>query len=537
MRSDKWDSSAVADYVIVGAGSAGCVLAGRLSEDPNVTVRLLEAGGPDTADELHVPAMFPLAFKSSFDWDLPGEPEPGLGGRRLYLPRGRVIGGSSSINAMIYLRGNRLDYDDWAAAGCDGWSYDEVLPYFKRSEDNERGESEFHGVDGPLAVSDSRSMSPLIEAQLEAAVAAGYELIDDLNVDRPEGVSRFQLTQRNGLRCSAADAWLHPAEERPNLEVTSGVFVERIVFDGDRAVGVALVRDGVRETVRAEREVIVSAGAYQSPVLLMLSGIGPAEELEPFGIPVRQELPVGRNLQDHCMVNVNFLTDSPGLHGIFTQENFALLAQEGRGPLTSNYPEAGGFFRTRLDLPAPDVEFHFAAAPFFDEGLQPPPDNGYAFGPVILTPTSRGGVGLRTPMPSSKPTVLCNFLTTEEDRASMLAGVQIALEIARQPSLKAIEREPLSVPASDSEDDIFDWVLRAAQTVYHPTSTCAMGAVVDTELRVYGVEGLRVVDASVMPTITRGNTHAATLMIAEKASDLILGKAPLPPARVATAAG
>ncbi len=525
----------MADYVIVGAGSAGCVLASRLSEDPGVTVRLLEAGGPDNAAELHVPAMFPLAFKSSVDWDLLGEPEPGLGGRRLYLPRGRVIGGSSSINAMIYLRGNRLDYDDWAASGCEGWSYDEVLPYFKRSEDNERGESEFHGVGGPLAVSDSRSMSSLVDAQLEAAAQAGYELIDDLNVDRPEGVSRFQLTQRNGMRCSAADAFLHPAENRPNLEVTSSVFVERLVFEGERAVGVELVRDGIRETVRAEREVILSAGAYQSPVLLMLSGIGPAEELEPFGIPVRQELPVGRNLQDHCMVNVNFLTDRPGLFGIFTPENFALLEREGRGPLTSNYPEAGGFFRTRPDLPAPDVEFHFAAAPFFDEGLTPPPDNGYAFGPVIVKTTSRGKVSLRTPLPDSKPKVLCNFLTTQEDRASMLAGMRIALEIARQPALEAVEREPLSVPDSDSEEDLLDWVARAAQSVYHPTSTCAMGSVVDPELRVYGVEGLRVVDASVMPTVTRANTHAATLMIAEKASDLILGKAPLPPAGVAAA--
>jgi choline dehydrogenase-like flavoprotein len=534
-RPDKWDSFAVADYVIVGAGAAGCVLAGRLSEDADVTVQLLEAGGPDTEAALHVPAMFPLAFKSDLDWDLMGEPEPGLGGRRLYLPRGRVIGGSSSINAMIYLRGHRLDFDDWAAGGATGWSYDEVLPYFKRSEDNERGENEFHGVGGPLAVSDSRAMTALVDAQLEAAVEAGYEPIDDLNVDRPEGVSRFQVTQRNGMRCSAADAFLHPAEGRPNLEVATGVFVERILFEGERAVGVELVRNGVRETVRAEREVIVSAGAYQSPVLLMLSGIGPAEELEPFGIAVRQELPVGENLQDHCMVNVNFLTDRPGLHGIFTPENFELLEREGRGPLTSNYPEAGGFFRTRADLPAPDVEFHFAAAPFYDEGLSPPPDNGYAFGPVVVKPTSRGKVGLRTPMPGSKPTVLCNFLTTEEDRAAVLAGVRIALEIARQPALKAIEREPLSVPNSDSEDDIVAWVRRAAQTVYHPTSTCAIGAVVDPELRVYGVEGLRVVDASAMPTITRANTHAATLMIAEKASDLIRGKAPLAPAAPAQA--
>jgi choline dehydrogenase len=511
----------VADYVIVGAGSAGCVLASRLSDDPDVNVLVVEAGGPDTAAEIHIPAMFPAVFKSGLDWDLLGEPEPGLDGRRLYLPRGKVIGGSGSINAMIYLRGSRVDYDDWAASGCQGWSYDEVLPYFKRSEDNERGENAYHGVGGPLAVSDSRSMHPLIDAELEAAVQAGYELNPDLNGERQDGVGRFQLTQRNGLRYSTADAFLHPASDRPNLEVTDCAFVERIVFEGNRAVGVELVRNGVRETVRAEREVILSAGTYQSPVLLMLSGIGPAEELAPFGIPVREELPVGRNLQDHLMVQLNYLTDEQGLFDIFTPENFALLENEGRGPLTSNYPEAGGFFRSRPDLPAPDIEFHFSGSLFYDEGLTAPSDHGYCFGPVVIKPMSRGTVTLRTPMPDSKPKVLCNFLTTEEDRASVLAGVRIALEIAAQPALKAVERAPFSVPASDSDEDILEWVRRAGQTVYHPTSTCAMGSVVDSELRVYGTEGLRVVDASVMPTITRANTYAATIMIAEKAADLI----------------
>jgi choline dehydrogenase-like flavoprotein len=514
------------DYVIVGAGSAGCVVAARLSEDPDVSVLLLEAGGPDTAPEVRVPAMFPIMFKSSLDWDLTGEQEPGLDERRLYLPRGRMIGGCSSINAMIYLRGNRLDYDDWAAGGAGGWSYDEVLPYFKRGEDNERGESAYHGVGGPQTVSDSRSMHPLIDLMIEAAVQAGYPANPDLNGERQDGVGRFQVTQRGGLRCSTADAYLRPAEARPNLEVRDCAFVERIVFEGSRAVGVELVRNGVRETVRAEREVILSAGSYQSPVLLMLSGIGLREELEPFGIAVREELPVGRNLQDHLMVNLNYLSSVPGLFGIFTPENFALLEREGRGPLSSNLPEAGGFFRTRPDLPAPDIEFHFSPSLFYDEGLTAPHDHGYVFGPVVVKPTSRGKVMLRTPMVGSKPRVLCNFLTTDEDRETVLGGVRIALEIAGQPALRAVERAPFSVPASDSDDDILAWVRRNGQPVYHPTSTCAIGSVVDSELRVFGTEGLRVVDASVMPTITRANTHAPTMMIAEKAADLILGKTP-----------
>jgi choline dehydrogenase-like flavoprotein len=364
-------------------------------------------------------------------------------------------------------------------------------------------------------------MHPLIEAMLEASVQAGYERIPDLNVDRPEGVSRFQLTQRGGFRCSTADAYLNPALERDNLEVISGAFVQRIAFEGDRAVGVELVRDGVVETVRAEREVILSAGSYQSPVLLMLSGIGPADELAPLGIAIREELPVGRNLQDHCMAQLNYTTDEPTLFGTFTPENFALLQEQGRGPLTSNIPEAGGFFRTRPELEAPDVEFHFAPSMFFDEGLTAPSEGGYCFGAVVVKPTSRGRVMLRAPLPDSKPRVLCNFLTTEEDRRSLIDGTRIALEIAAQPALKAVERSPFSVPASSSDEDILAWARQAGQSVYHPTSTCAMGAVVDAELRVFGVDGLRVADASVMPTITRANTNAATIMIAEKAADLI----------------
>ena len=508
------------DYVIVGAGSAGCVVAGRLSEDPDARVALLEAGDQDTQPEIHIPAAFPALFKSDLDWDLLGEREPGLDNRRLYLPRGRMLGGCSSINAMIYIRGNRLDYDAWAAAGADGWGYDDVLPYFKRSEDNERGEDAYHGVGGPMSVSESRSMQPLADTMLEAARQAGHEANPDFNGARQEGVGRFQLTQRDGLRCSSADAFLRPAAERSNLTILTRAFTQRILFEGDRAVGVEILRDGQVQTIRAEREVILSAGAYHSPVLLMLSGIGPEDQLSPLGIEIRERLPVGENLQDHIMAQLNYLTDEPSLFNAATPENFALLEQ-GRGPLTSNIPEAAGFFRARPGVDAPDVQFHFAPSMFFDEGLTAPSDHGYAFGPVVIKPTSRGRVMLRTPLPHSKPRVLCNFLTTDEDRESMLIGLRMALEIASQAPLTAVERAPFLVPASDSDEDLMAFARKAGQPVYHPTSTCAIGAVVDSALRVYGVQGLRVADASVMPEITRGNTNAPTIMIGEKAADLI----------------
>ena len=513
------------DYVIVGAGSAGCVVAARLSEDPDVKVALLEAGGPDTRSEIAMPIAFPMLLKSSVDWDLSGDEEPGLGGRRLTLPRGKVVGGSGSINAMIYIRGNRADYDGWAAGGADGWSYDEVLPYFKRSEDNERGADAFHGVGGPMSVSDSRSMAPLIETMLEASVAAGHQLNNDFNGATQEGVGRFQLTQRDGRRHSTAAAFLHPAAGRPNLDVITDAMALRILFDGARAVGVEVQRGGKVEEIRAEREVILSAGSYQSPALLLISGIGPAEDLELFGIDVRENLPVGHNLQDHCMAQLNYETDEPSLYGVFTPENFALLEQ-GRGPLTSNIPEAGAFFRTRPGLDAPDIQFHYAPSMFYDEGLTAPHASGYCFGPVMAKPSSRGRVLLRAPLPDSKPRVLCNFLATEDDRQSMIAGVRLALEIAEQAPLKKVMRKPFSVPAGDSDAEILDWLRRAAQTVYHPTSTCAIGSVVDPQLRVYGIDGLRVADASVMPTITRGNTNAGTIMIGEKAADLISGRSP-----------
>ncbi|MYV37408.1 choline dehydrogenase [Streptomyces sp. SID1328] len=511
------------DYVVVGAGSAGCVLAARLSEDPEVRVALIEAGGPDTAPEIHVPAAFPQLMKTELDWDLDSEPEPGIGARRTYLPRGRVFGGSSSMNAMIYIRGARADYDGWAAGGAVGWSYADVLPYFRRAEDNERGEDEFHGTGGPLTVSDGRSGHPLATAFVDAAVQAGYKTNDDFNGERQLGVGRYQLTQRGGMRCSAAVAYLHPALRRPNLTVLSSARAHRVVTEGGRAVGMEVERGGTVEVVRAEREVILSAGAYESPKLLMLSGIGPGAVLSAFGIGVVRDLPVGAGLQDHYMALLNYRTDTESLIAAATEENAALLQSEGRGPLTSNIGEAGGFFRSRDELDAPDVQFHAAPVLFHQEGLGAAAEHGFAFGPCVLAPTSRGSVTLRSPRPDAAPRIVHNYLTTPEDREVIVAGIRIALEIAAQPAVSDLVTTPFDAPASDSGADLLAWAQRAGQTLYHPTSTCAIGSVVDPELRVLGVPGLRVVDASVFPSVTRGNTNAPVIMAAEKAADLIKG--------------
>jgi choline dehydrogenase-like flavoprotein len=509
------------DYVIVGAGSAGCVLAARLTEDPDVRVALIEAGGPDAAQEIHIPVAFGQLLKTNLDWDFSSEPEPGLGGRRAYLPRGRMLGGSSSMNAMIYVRGNRADYDEWAAGGAEGWGYDDVLPYFKRSEDNERGADAYHGAGGPLSVSDSRSMHDLMTAFLEGAKQAGHEENPDFNGARQEGVGRYQVTQRNGLRCSAAVAFLHPVLERPNLTLIAGALATKVCFDGDRASGVEIARAGQVDVVRAEREVILSAGAYQSPQLLMLSGIGPADHLPLLAIDVRADLPVGLGLQDHVMTLMNWRTDVESLMTALTPANVALLQSEGRGPLSCNVGEAGGFMRTRAGLEAPDVQFHAAPVLFHQDGLGAPVEHAISFGPGLLKPTSRGRVLLRSGWPDAKPRIIHNYLSSDEDVQSLVAGVRIALEIARQPALADVITGPFAVPASDSDADVLDYVRRQSMTLYHPTSTCAIGAVVDSRLRVLGTEGLRVVDASVMPSVPRGNTNAPTIMIAEKAADLI----------------
>jgi choline dehydrogenase len=513
------------DYVIVGAGSAGCVLAARLSEDPGVRVLVIEAGIRDTAPELHLSPMWPMLWQSRYDWAYLSEPEPGLAGRRRrFLPRGKVVGGSSSINAQIYMRGNRVDYDRWAAGGATGWSYAEVLPYFRKAEDNQRGASQYHGAGGPLTVSDPHR-HPLMAAYVEAGVQAGHPFNDDFNGPEQDGVGWYQVTQRNGKRCSAADAYLHPALARPNLELLTGGLVTRLLLDGTGVRGVEVDVAGEVREVRAEREVILSAGAYNSPQILMLSGIGRPDDLAPFGIDPVADLPVGDNLQDHQIVQLVYLTVTDSVLSDFTPENEALLQREGRGPLSTNLAEAGGFVRTREGLQAPDIQIHGVPAMLVDEGLSPPIDHAFSVGPTLMRPLSRGKVSLRNAMPGSAPRILHNHFVHEEDRQSMLRGLKAVLDIVAQPALRAHQREPYNVPASESDADLTAWLEREVSTCYHPVGTCAIGTVVDPWLRVHGIEGLRVVDASVMPTIVAGNTNAPTIMIAEKAADMIRGAA------------
>jgi choline dehydrogenase len=521
------------DYVIVGAGSAGCVLANRLSEDPSVSVLLLEAGGRDRSPNIKIPAAFPNQFHTKLDWDFETEPEPSVDGRKLFVPRGKALGGSSSMNAMLYVRGRPLDYDSWEAQGATGWGYRDVLPYFIKSEDNVRGASEFHGAGGPLRVSEQRSPRPLNERLLRASEAAGIPRIADYNGPEQDGASMFQVTQRDGKRFSAADAFLRPALGRPNLEVRTKVTVLGIELEGDRAVGVRL-RKGRRgqEVVRAGSEVLLSAGAINSPQLLLLSGIGAAEELRSAGVEPRHDLPgVGRNLQDHPFLTVIWeVSDQQTLYGADKPKPLAEWLLRKSGKLTSTVAEVVAFTRTRGGLPAADIQFHMGAAYFEDHGAETYDGHCMVIAPVLVSPKARGQVWLRSDDPTAKPRILTNSLSEPEDVESMLAGMQLAREIASQSPLSEIVLKELKPGPGVSERAEMEADLRRRlMLIYHPVGTARMSdthehAVVDSQLRVHGLRGLRVIDASVMPTIPGGNTNAPTIMIAERAADLIRGR-------------
>jgi choline dehydrogenase len=526
------------DYIVVGAGSGGCVLANRLSEDPGTRVLLIEAGGRDRSLNIKIPAAFAKQFHTRLDWDFYTEPEPHVDGRALYVPRGKSLGGSSSMNAMLYVRGRPLDYDLWEAQGARGWGWRDVLPYFLRSEDNRRAEVEpdFHGSGGPLRVSDQRSPRPLGGRLLAASEAAGIPRTADYNGPEQDGVSTFQVNQYRGRRWSTADAYLHPVKQRPNLEVRTRSRVLRVELEGGRAVGVRVARSGQRgseQRLRAEREVILSAGAIQSPQLLLLSGVGQPEELRAAGVEARHELPgVGRNLQDHPFVSVLWaVSDQRTLYGADGPKQLAEWLLRRSGPLTSSVAEVVAFVRTRAGLPAADVQFHMGAAYYEDHGAETYDGDAMVIAPVLVSPRARGRVWLRSADPTAKPRILTNTLSEADDLSSLVAGMELARQIAAQPPLAEVVREELK-PGPDVTDreGLAEDLRRRLMLIYHPVGTCRMSddredAVVDSALRVHGLEGLRVIDASVMPLIPGGNTNAPTIMVAERGADLIRGRA------------
>jgi choline dehydrogenase len=539
----------VYDYIIVGAGSAGCVLASRLSADSDVTVLLLEAGPPDDALEIHAPAALNRLFQTNYDWNYRTVPQHRAGGRSIYWPRGRTLGGSSSTNAMIYIRGNRYDYQTWRDDyGCTGWTYPDLLPYFLKAEDNSRGTSAYHGTGGPLSVTDTPHHSKANHAFIEAAAAQGAMKNDDFNGPRQEGVGWYQVTQRKGRRWSAADAYLHPARSRPNLTVRTTALVTKInIGNGTTAgnanpaaTGVTYLHDGELRTDRANAEVIVCGGAINSPQLLMLSGIGPADHLTSVGIDVIVDSPgVGANLSDHPAVPVIWST--PSLKSLWEQAGPAGAIRwqlTHRGPLTSNVSESGGFATTTSGLPAPDLQWHVLPVEFRDEGLADPARRAMTVLVTLVDVASRGRIKLRSADPRHRAAIDPGYLSDPEDRdaATLLGGVKMAREFATARPMAQVCTTELAPGAHLTRDaDLVTYIQQSVATLFHPVGTCAMGgttrhnSVVDPELRVRGVANLRVVDASVMPTVPRGNTNAPTIAIAERAADLIAGRAPLAP--------
>ncbi|MGY8956229.1 MAG: GMC family oxidoreductase [Alphaproteobacteria bacterium] len=537
------------DFIIIGAGSAGCVLANRLSADPAIRVLLLEAGPRDAHPLIHIPVgNAKIIPKAKYNWKYETEPQANLDNRRILWPRGKTLGGSSSLNGMIYIRGHARDYDLWRQQGVSGWSFADVLPYFKRAEGNARGGDAFHGGDGPLVVSDAGHDHNLFDAFVAAGVEAGYPANPDFNGAEQEGFGRYQFTIRNARRWSAAAAYLRPALSRPNLTVETGALTREIVFEGERAVGVHYVRGSHQATALADREVILSGGVVNSPQLLMLSGIGPADDLKRLGIgPILDRADVGRNLQDHFCVHTVHASNTPTLTDdlVRTERGAVSLARAfltRSGPASAFPLEGGAFIRTSDDLDIPDAQFHFSAGnllslirrPFASHSDDHTRPDAFMCHVCQLRPESRGEIRLRSTDPTETPLIQPNYLSEARDRETMREAFKAMREVMHQPALAALsDGEIWPQPDIRSDADIDAFIRATGGTVYHPVGTCRMGgddaAIVDETLKVRGTEGLRVVDASVMPSLVGGNTHAPTVMIAEKAADMILGNTALDP--------
>ena len=526
------------DYIIVGAGSAGCVLANRLSEGGRASVLLLEAGPRDDYLWIHIPIGYgKTMFHPVYNWRFSSEPDPHMHDRELYQPRGRGLGGSSSINGLVYIRGQQDDYDRWASLGNRGWGWSDVKPYFIKLERNTRGASDYHGADGPLWCSDITEPNELMDAIVSGAKELGVPHNDDFNGATQEGVGYFQLFTRNGWRCSSATAYLKSARRRQNLRVETDAHVTQILFDGRRAVGVRYGCDGSERTAQAKREVIVAAGALQRPQLLQLSGIGPGPLLRRIGIPLVHELPgVGENLHDHLQVRLMYKVSKP----VTTNDDLRSLAGRirigmkwllhRRGPLAVGINQAGLFTKIMPGARTPDIQFHFSTIPADSAGGAPHPWSGCTFSVCQLRPVSRGRVALKSPDPRQPPSMIFNYLSHDEDRRCTIAAIRFARKLARTESLRPYLAEEYRPGAeASSDDDLLEFAREYGQTIFHPAGTCKMGednmAVVDERLRVYGIAGLRVVDCSIMPALVSGNTHAPVVMIAEKASDMILADA------------